>query len=97
MVSAALFQVNEYEQIGIRGQLFTSPADLSLRLYYQSGLMGLRDASRFAAALSYSRGTYVSVTPGEPDKEKHREWWLAGRMHNSGSVPPILPERAVSA
>lgn len=96
MVSAALFQVTEYEQFGIRGQPFASPAELTLRLYYQSGLMGLRDASRFAGALSYARGTYVSVTPGEPDKEKHREWWFAGAIHSSASVPPILTASVVS-
>jgi len=97
MVSSSLFHVTEYEQVGISGQLITPPEHVKLRFCYQSGPMGLRDASRFAGALSYARGTYVSVVPGDPDKETYKESWFAGAMWNSASVPPILSERAISA
>lgn len=90
MISTALFRITEYEQVGLNGLLFTPPEVLRLRLKYQSGSSGLRDASRFAAALSYARGTYVSVVPAEPDKEKYQEWWYAGALWNSASVPSIL-------
>lgn len=96
MISAALFRVTEYEQVGVAGRIFTDPADVRLRVVYHSRSLGLRDASRFAAALSYARGTYVSVVPAEPDKEKYQEWWYAGAIWDSGSVPIILPEEVRS-
>jgi hypothetical protein len=95
-MSTALFRITEYEQVGLNGLLFTPQGVLTLRLKYHSGLFGLRDASRFAAALSYARGTYVSVVPAEPDREKYHEWWYAGALWNSASVPPILSERATA-
>jgi hypothetical protein len=77
MTSTALFRVAEYEQTGPDDVIIANPEDISLRLKYQSGSFGLRDASRFAAALSYARGAYVSVVPAEPDREKYQEWWYA--------------------
>jgi hypothetical protein len=90
VISTAQFRVTEYEQVGLDRLVFSRPEDLRLRLKYQSGSFGLRDASRFAAALSYVRGTYVSVVPAEPDREKYQEWWYVGALWNSASVPPIL-------
>jgi hypothetical protein len=50
--------------------------------------MCLRDASRFAAALSYSRGAYVHVL-ADVLEETHEEWWYAGSIWKKASVPPI--------
>jgi hypothetical protein len=92
VVSTALFRITEYEQVSPYDLVFSNPEDISLRLKYQSGSFGLRDASRFAAALSYARGAYVSVVSAEPEKEKYHEWWYAGALWNSASVPPILSD-----
>jgi hypothetical protein len=92
VISTALFRITEYEQVGLNGLLFTPPAVVRLGLKYHSGSFGLRDASRFAAALSYARGTYVSVVPAEPDKEKYHEWWYAGALWNFAGVPSILSD-----
>jgi hypothetical protein len=92
VISTALFRVTEYEQFGPDDVIFANPEDIRLRLKYRSGSFGLRDASRFAAALSYARGTYVSVVPAEPDREKYQEWWYAGALWNSASVPSILSD-----
>lgn len=89
VISTGLFRITEYEEVGLYGLVFSPPEDLRLRLKYQSGSFGLRDASSFAAALSYARGAYVSVVAAEPDKEKYQEWWYAGALWNSASVPPI--------
>jgi hypothetical protein len=53
--------------------------------------MGLRDASRFAAALSYSLGEYVSVISSDPIEHPYYEWWYAGALWRIGAVPP--PEK----
>jgi hypothetical protein len=92
VVSTALFRITEYEQVGPDDRVFSNPEDISLRAKYHSGSFGLRDASRFAAALSYARGAYVSVVPAEPDREKYHEWWYAGALWNSASVPYILSD-----
>jgi hypothetical protein len=92
VVSTALFRITEYEQAGPDDLIFPKPEGIKLHLKYHSGSFGLRDASRFAAALSYARGAYVSVVPAEPDREKYQEWWYAGALWNSASVPPILSD-----
>jgi hypothetical protein len=92
VTSAALFRVTEYEQFGPDDVIFANPEDIRLRLKYQSGALRLRDASRFAAALSYARGAYISVVPADPDEEDYQEWWLAGWLWNSARVPPTLPD-----
>ncbi|HXJ07187.1 MAG TPA: hypothetical protein VNH65_18950 [Candidatus Acidoferrum sp.] len=97
MISSVPFQVTEYEQVGIPGQLFTLPKEMRLRQYYQSGEMRPRDASRFAAALSYARGTYVSAAPADPTKETYSEWWFAGSLWRADNVPPIIRETLVCA
>jgi hypothetical protein len=60
--NAVLFQITEYEQVGYPP---------TLRFRYQSGPMGLRDASRYAAALSYAMGEFVSVIATEPNEETY--------------------------
>ena len=52
-----------------------------LRLVYQSCPMGLRHAGRFAVALSYSSGTYVSVISVDR-REKYSEWYFCGSLSN---------------
>jgi len=52
--------------------------------------MGLRDASRYAAALSYSMGEYVSVISAGSVENPYYEWWYAGALWRIGRVP--LPE-----
>ena len=82
MISNAQFTVIEYE-----GHKLGEPE--CIRLAYQSSSpMYLRDASRFAAALSYARGAYVQVT-SVTSEEKYREWWLAGTLWRESHVPPI--------
>lgn len=80
MISSALFSVTEYE-----GQLVGGPDEI--RPLYQSLPMCLRDASRFAAALSYARGAYVQVASDAPG-ETYREWWLGGTIWKQERVPP---------
>jgi hypothetical protein len=74
----AQFQITEYEQVG-------NPP--TLRFLYQSAAMRFRDASRFAAALSYAMGAYVSVIASEPNEEAYYEWWFAGALWQVGLVP----------
>ena len=74
-----LFQITEYEQVGY---------PRTLRFLHQSGTMGLRDASRFAAALSYSLGEYVSVISSDPAENPYYEWWYSGFLWQVGCVPP---------
>jgi len=91
-----LYQITEYEQVGYPP---------TLRFLHQSGTMGLRDASRFAAALSYSLGEYVSVISSDPGEYPYYEWWYAGALWRIGAVPPPditeniglvdVPERAL--
>jgi hypothetical protein len=75
MISSALFRVTEYAQ----RQSAISPV-------YESLAMCLRDASRFAAALSYARGAYVHLTSPETP---YQEWWFAGAIWKQADVPPI--------
>ena len=75
MISSALFRVTEYAQ----RQSVISPV-------YESLAMCLHDASRFAAALSYARSTYVRVNSQETP---YQEWWYAGAIWKQADVPPI--------
>ncbi len=75
MMSSALFRVTEYSQ----RQSAISPV-------YESLAMCLRDASRFAAALSYARGAYVRVAS---QTATYQEWWFAGSIWKQADVPPI--------
>ena len=81
MISSALFQVTEF-----KGPSLGGPDQI--RPVYQSRTMCLRDASRFAAALSYARGAYVEVTSSK-SAETYREWWYAGALWKSAHVPAI--------
>jgi hypothetical protein len=82
-MSTALFRITEYE-----GPRASGPE--ALRPVYHSSRenpMCLRDASRYAAALSYARGAYVRVwsdTPGE-----YEEFWYAGQITRPENVPTI--------
>ena len=75
----ALFQVTEYEQVGYPP---------TLHFLRQSGTMGLIDAARFAASLSFSFGEYVSVISSDPIENPYYEWWYAGALWRVGRVPP---------
>jgi hypothetical protein len=81
MISSAQFRITEYE-----GHRIGRPEEI--RPVYHSLPMCLRDASRFAAALSYARGAYVRVWPDTSD-ETYREWWYAGSIWREANVPPI--------
>lgn len=81
MISSAQFRVTEYE-----GAMVGMPDEI--HPIYRSRPMCLRDASRFAAALSYARGAYIRVEPDTPG-ETYREWWLAGTIWREADVPPI--------
>ena len=82
MISNAQFRITEYEGHRL-GQTERIRA-----VYESSSPMCLRDASRFAAALSYARGAYVQVVPTQSD-ETYREWWYAGSIWKHSDVPPI--------
>ena len=81
MISNAQFRITEYvgPSLGER---------VAIRPVYHSMPMCLRDASRFAAALSYARGAYVEVAP-DVAEETYREWWYAGSIWREADVPPI--------
>jgi hypothetical protein len=81
VISSAQFRITEYEGPRIGGQE-------EIRPVYYSLPMCLRDASRYAAALSYARCAYVQVTP-DTAEETYREWWYAGSIWKQASVPPI--------
>jgi hypothetical protein len=81
VISSAQFRITEYE-----GQRLGGPEEI--RPVYHSLPMCLRDASRFAAALSYARGAYVQVVP-DTEAESYREWWFAGSIWKPSNVPPI--------
>ena len=82
MISSAQFRITEY--VG------PSPGEQGvIRTIYHSLPMCLRDASRFAAALSYARGAYVEVAP-DMAQETYREWWFAGSIWKEENVPPIF-------
>ena len=81
MISAAQFRITEYAGPSRLGQT-------AIRPVYNSAGMCLRDASRFAAALSYARGAYVQVMPETPE-ETYQEWWFAGSIWRQADVPPI--------
>gem|GEM_PF-3695304 len=86
MISSGQFRVIEYE-----GPALGQPDEI--RTVYRSRPMCLRDASRFAAALSYARGAYVQVMP-ETTGETYQEWWCAGAIWRQADVPPILGTKA---
>jgi hypothetical protein len=81
MISSAQFRITEYVGPSVGEQD-------AIRPVYHSLPMCLRDASGFAAALSYARGAYVHVVPDVPE-ETYREWWYAGSIWREGNVPPI--------
>jgi hypothetical protein len=81
VISCAQFRIVEYEAPRLGGPE-------AIRPVYHSLSMCLRDASRFAAALSYSRGAYVHVL-ADVLEETHEEWWYAGSIWKKASVPPI--------
>jgi hypothetical protein len=81
MISNAQFRITEYA-----GPSLGDPDEI--RPVYESLPMCLRDASRFAAALSYARGAYVQVVP-DGSEESYREWWYAGSIWKQMAVPPI--------
>jgi len=81
VISSAKFRVTEYA-----GPSVGAPDEI--RPVYHSLPMCLRDASRFAAALSYARGAYVHVLPDSPG-ESYNEWWYAGTNWNVRDIPPI--------
>lgn len=82
MISSAQFRVTEYE-----GAMVGQPDEI--RPVYRSQPMCLRDASRFAAALSYACGAYVQVVP-EAAGETYQEWWFAGTIWKRADVPPVV-------
>jgi hypothetical protein len=81
VISSAQFRITEYE-----GQRLGGPEEI--RPVYHSLPMCLRDASRFAAALSYARGAYVQVVP-DTEAETYLEWWFCGSIWKPSNVPPI--------
>lgn len=81
MISSALFRVIEYE-----GPAVGQPDEI--RPAYRSLPMCLKDASRFAAALSYARGAYVQVL-SDAVEETYQEWWRAGAIWKQTDVPPV--------
>lgn len=81
MVSSAQFKITEYVGPSIGGPD-------AIRPVYNSLPMCLRDASRFAAALSYARGAYVQVSANAPE-ETYQEWWYAGSIWKQTDVLPI--------
>jgi hypothetical protein len=80
MISNGKFSVQEFEgeRNGVTDQIVAS---------FCSRPMCLRDASRFAAALSYARGAYVEVVP-EAYGDYH-EWWYAGSIWRESLVPAV--------
>lgn len=83
MISTGQFRVIEYENTAA----IRKPDEI--RPVYRSQPMCLRDASRFAAALSYARGAYVQVVP-ETAEETYQEWWFAGWIWREADVPPKI-------
>jgi hypothetical protein len=81
MISSAQFRITEYAD-------YTHTRQGGIRPVYHSLAMCLRDASRFAAALSYARGAYVQVVAAMPE-ETYKEWWYAGSIWRQVDVPPI--------
>jgi hypothetical protein len=81
VISSAKFRITEYAGPRLGGQDVIRPV-------YRSLPMCLRDASRFAAALSYARGAYVQVVADVPE-ETYQEWWYVGSISKQAHVPPI--------
>jgi hypothetical protein len=81
VISSAQFRITEYVGPSLGGQDVIRPV-------YHSLPMCLRDASRFAAALSYARGAYVQVVP-DTLEETYREWWYVGSIWRPANVSPI--------
>jgi hypothetical protein len=67
VISSAPFRVTEYQNCD------GEPSGIQ----YESAPMCLRDASRFAAALSYARGVFCAV---RSDAAAYGELWLAGAV-----------------
>jgi hypothetical protein len=79
VISAAQFHVTEYRN-GIG-----TPDEVA----YVSQPMCLRDASRFAAALSAARGVFCTVTSDDDD---YQETWQAGGAVNLSRHFDVRPE-----
>ena len=77
MMASAFFRVTEYAHR--QGEIAR---------VYCSLPMCLKDASRYAAALSYARGAYVQVS-ADSSGESYGEWWYAGAIWRSADIPPI--------
>lgn len=81
MFSRALFRVVEYG-----GPAVEEPNEIPP--VYRSLPMCLKDASSFAAPLSYARGAYVRVV-ADTAEETYQEWWRAGAIWRQTDVPPV--------
>lgn len=81
MIFSTQLRVTEYQ-----GAALGQPD--CIRPVYRSLPMCLKDASRFAAALSYARGAHVQVLP-DTAGETYQEWWCAGAIWKQADVPPI--------
>lgn len=86
MISREPFRVIEFEQHAVQ----------EIRVVYTSKPMCLRDASRFAGALSCARGTYVQAQ-STTQSETYEEWWYAGWLWKRVLVPmapdgPCVPD-----
>jgi hypothetical protein len=81
VISSAKFRITEFAGPSLGEQDVIRPA-------YHSLPMCLRDAWRFAAALSYARGAYIEVVPDVPEETYH-EWWYVGSIWTQADVPPI--------
>jgi hypothetical protein len=55
----------------------------------------MRDASRFAASLSYARDASVHVE-ADTREEPYDEWWYAGAIWRQENIPPIAGAAAAN-
>lgn len=81
MFSRALFRVIEYGGLAVGEPNEIPPV-------HRSQPMCLKDASSFAAPLSYTRGAYVRVV-ADTAEETYQEWWRAGAIWKQTDVPPV--------
>ena len=77
MIPSALFVVTEYTHR--HGEIAR---------VYRSLPMCLKDASRFAEALSCAHRGYVQVSADAPSDGYH-EWWFAGVIWRSSTGPAV--------
>ena len=81
MRSEALYRITEFEGPRPGGLEVIRP------VYHSSAehMFGLRDASRYAAALSHARGCYVRVWSDVLGV--YGEWWYCGQLTRGDRVP----------